>query len=659
MKHSALLFVAVVLAAPSLLWGAATSEESATAAATDTNEAPMLAALVAAGELPPVQERLPAEPFVMEPVGGGEIGEYGGTIRLGSIVTARSVEASGIAGMPWLIGYDTDMSTVIPILAKEFSISDDARTYTFTLRKGLKWSDGHPFTTEDIRFWYQEALMNEELIPAASRSANWTPGGAPFELEIVDDVTARFTFAVPYPVAPWYFSIWWAGGPVGQTTYLPKHYLVDYHPNYVDRAELESRAKAEGYDDWMKYFSSRIPPQIYSLRYEVGIPTMAAYNLTQKGETVFLLERNPYYWKVDTEGNQLPYIDRLQVTHVSNKEVLMTKIINGEFDYARYNLSMEDFPLLQENQERGNYEFIDEWHQAYVTAHAIRFNLTHNDPAVRQVFQDFRFRRAMSIAIDREEMRDLLFFGAGEPMQNHVAPKSSKFFDPNLAYLHTEYDPEEASRLLDEMNLAWDANRQWRLRPDGEPLTLVIMAQQARPHLPPAMELVTEYWREVGINVVPRPVDNSIWRQITSNNEFDVTMYPHTGVEPRILSNPGNFVPVGPWGHWGNLWSQWYRSDGERGEAPPPDIKRLFDLHETMTSDPDVTRRESAVREILASTAENLWSIGTLGLYPQLAIYNKNMVNVPREPITAVADTRHDSTANPETWFYRGGKAFR
>lgn len=620
-------------------------------------EAPMLYELVQAGELPPVEERLPSNPFVMEPVGGGEIGEYGGTIRLGSIVTERSVEASGIASWPTYIGYDTDMSTIIPLMVAEWSASDDARTYTFTFRDGMRWSDGQPFTTEDIRFWYEECLLNEEIIPAASRSARWTPGGEPFELEVVDELTVRYTFAIPYPTAPYVFGPGFSGGPLGRTMFLPKHYLMDYHPNYVDRDELTQRAADEGYDNWVAYFTSRIPPQVYSFRFEPGIPTMAGYNLTEKAGNVFRLERNPYYWKVDTEGNQLPYIDDLQVTVVSNKEVLMTGIINGDYDYSRYNLSMEDFPLLQENQDAGNYELFDEWQQAYVTAHGIRFNLTHNDPAVREIFQDFRFRRAMSIALNREEMRDVLFFGAGEPMQNHTMPKTSKFFDPEIAYLHTEYDPDEANRLLDEMGLVLDGD--WRVRPDGEPLTVVLMSEQSRALMAPAMELITEYWREVGINVVPRSVDSSVWRQAQTTNEFDVTMYPHTGVAPRILSSPSNFVPTSSANHWGNLWYQWWSSDGERGEAPPAEIARLFELNDTIQTDPDPAKRDSAVREMLASTAENLWSIGTLGLYPQLGIYNKNMVNVPREPITAVADTRHDSIANPETWFYRGGRSLR
>jgi len=650
-KRIFFLMVFFAFAASSVLWAGGAEEKSEAVAAKAAKEAPKLAELVAAGKLPPLEERLPEEPMVLKPVGGGEIGEYGGTLRLGSVKTARSVEASGIANWPTLIALDTDMATFLPNLAKEFTYSEDMKIFTFTLRKGLKWSDGHPFTTEDVQFWYEDCLLNKEFVPA--QHDDWTPGGELLKLEVVDELTFRFKSAVTYPIALYVFA---KPARPWHTPYLPKHYLKDYHPNYVTKDDLEKRAKDAGYDDWVKYFKTRTPTHFYDLRYAVGHPTMAAYNLTQKGTGVFLLERNPYYWKVDQEGNQLPYIDRLQVINVKNKEVLMTKILNGELEYARYNLSMEDYPLLVENQERGKYLFYDEWRQAYNTAHTIRFNLTHNDPVIRKLFQDFRFRRAMSIALDRKEMNEVLFFGAGVPMQNTVMPRTSKYFVDKNAFSHIEYDPKEANRLLDEIGLKWDANHQWRLRPDGKPLVLVHICQIVRPHLPPALELTTEYWREVGVNVIPKPVDNTLWNLMGNNNEFDMSMYSATGVEPRIIALPANFVPIEPANHWGNQWYHWYASGGKKGEAPPPKIQRLFDLYEIMKTDPNPANREKAIKEMLKSSTENLWSLGTLGLYPQLAVANKNMVNVPREPVTAVWDTRHDSIANPETWFYRGGQ---
>lgn len=617
-------------------------------------EAPMLAALVATGELPPLADRLPEEPMVLEPVGGGEVGEYGGTIRMGSVVTARSVEASGIANWPTLIALDTDMHTFLANLATEYTVSQDLKTFTFTLRKGLRWSDGELFTTADIAFWH-ELLSDKELVP--SPDSRFMLGGSLFELEVVDEVTVRFTFAAPNATGLYLFS---RGVSPFHSLYLPKHYMKDYHPSYVASADLEKRAKDAGYDDWVKFFKSRTPSFFYDFKYEVGHPTMGAYNMTDKGTGVFVMERNPYYWKVDREGNQLPYIDRLQITNVENKQVLVTKILNGELDYVRYNLAMENYALLVDNQDAGNYVLVDEWRQAYGTADAIRFNLTHNDPVLRALFQDFRFRRAMSIAINRDEINEVLYFGTGTPMQNTVIPRTSKYFDDRNAFSHTEYDPETAGRLLDELGLKWDGKHEWRLRPDGEKLVLVNQFQAARPHLPPVAELLTEYWREVGVNVQAKPIDNTIFATaVKNNNEFDLSMFPATAVEPRIIPDPGNLVPISSNNLWGNQWYHWWVSGGSKGEEPPQEIKDLFDWYETVKSDTDPANREAALRAILKSNGDNLWFIGTIGLYPQLAVINENMVNVPRLPITAVYDTRHDSIANPETWFYRGGKATR
>jgi len=645
--------VFLCLAAPSFAGGAVETSEAVSAG----KEAPMLAALVAEGKLPPVADRLPEDPLVYEPVDGGEIGEYGGTIRLGTTRPDWSVEAGGIASWPTLVALDTDMATVLPNLAKEYSVSQDMKTFTFTLRRGLRWSDGEPFTTADIAFWH-EMLRDEELVPSPHR---WLMhGGSLVEVEVVDELTVRFIYAAPYPVGLALFSNHMGpGSNPGRYAYLPKHYFRDYHPSYTDRADLEKRARDAGYDDWVKFFKSRSAPTFYDFRYEIGMPTMWGYNVVDKGTGVFVMERNPYYWKVDTEGNQLPYIDRLQIANLENKEVLITKIINGELDYSRYFLDMENYPLLVDNQETGNYVVIDEWVQAFVTPNAIRFNLTHADPVLRSLFQDFGFRRAMSIAINRDEMNEVLYFGTGTPMQNTVVPRTSKYFDDRNAFSHTEYDPETANRLLDELGLKWDERNEWRLRPDGEKLVLVNHFSHPI-NLPAAAELLTEYWREVGINVLPKQVDGAIFATaVKNNNEFDLAMFPATAVEPRILGDPGNLVPISSNNLWGNLWYHWWISGGSKGEEPPREIKDLFDWYETASTDTDPAKREAAVRAILKSNGDNLWFIGTIGLYPQIAVINENMMNVPRSPITAVGDVRHDSIANPETWFYRGGEAAR
>ena len=619
-------------------------------AAMAQGEAPMLGELVEAGKLPPLKERLPLEPLVLKPVDGDQIGRYGGTIRLADQRSHRSVSASGIKSWARLIALAPDMQTIVPNVAKAFEFSADWTSATFTLREGMKWSDGAPFTANDFMFWYEDMLLNKELNPTIQ--TQWRPGGKPVKVEKLDDYTVKFTFAQTYPTMPFVFL----AGPQFHYPFWPKHFLSQFHPNYTPREKVEAMAKEAGYDNWVLFFKSKVPSRPYNFSETyIGIPTIEAYEMTAFGNNVSLFERNPYYWKVDAEGNQLPYIDRMQVSHVGNKEVVLLKLANGEIDYVRYNIDMEDFPYLIENQEQGGFTVYKNWVSPYGPLHTYRFNQTTKDPVLREIFRDIRFRRAMSLAINRDEINELLFFGTGTPMQATVSNPKSRFWDDKNAFAYVDYNPDEANRLLDEMGLKWDENHKWRLRPDGKRLSFVNVWDEGRTYLTSATELVTEYWAAAGVEMLQRPMDVATYPTLIRNNDYDLCTFVAETVEAGLMSGSRIFVPIQWLGCWGQTWVWWYESGGERGEEPPAKVKVLFDHLETLRSSPDDAARDAAMRALFKSHADNLWTIGTVGLFPQLAAANKNIANVPNIGITAQWMSRHDSVAHPETWFFKEG----
>ncbi len=655
MKTILIALLISLMCFPGLLFASGEQEASKEEeAAVIQGEAPMLRELVLAGTLPPLEERLPLDPLVLEPVDGNQIGRYGGTIRLADQRSHRSVNASGIKNWarPFVLG--PDMQTFVPNVAKDFEFSEDWTSVTLTLREGMKWSDGAPLTADDFMFWYDDMYMNEELYPNPLANKLWSPGGKPVEVEKLDDYTVKFTFAQTYPVMPYVFQI---GSPLFHYFYWPKHYLSQFHPNHTPREKVEAMAEEAGYDNWVLFFKSKIPSRPYNFSETyIGIPTVEAYEMTAFGNNVGLFERNPYYWKVDAERNQLPYIDRMQVSHVGSKEVLLLKLANGELDYERYNLDMVDFPYLIENQEQGGYSVYKNWVSPFAPLHNYRFNQTTKDPVLREIFRDVRFRRAMSLAINRDEINELLFFGTGTPMQSTVNNRNSRLWRDEYAFADVEYKPDEANRLLDEMGLAWDEDRKWRLRPDGKRLSFVNVWPEGRTYLTDATELVTEYWAAVGVEMIQRPMDVAIYPQLIQNNDYDLLSFPAENFESLLIVTPRIYVPCCHWlTAWGQLWFNWYESGGETGEEPPAEVKVLYDHLETLQTSPDDAARERAMHSLLRAHAENLWTIGTVGLFPQLVAANKNIGNMPDIGITAHWMTRHDSVANPEIWFFKEG----
>lgn len=587
------------------------------------DQAPMLAEMVEKGELPPLEERLPRaeDVYVVDPI--EEIGAYGGALKTNTLRANSFGNDSLFTAFTNLVKAGSDGKKLEPNVAKKIVSSPDEKVWTVHLREGLKWSDGHPFTAEDIMFWYEDVLLNEELTPVVGVA--WKADGEVMELEKVDDYTVRAKFAAPKPYFPNRLYLW---SPI---LYYAKHYLKQFHPKYVPMEELEKKVKEANFDNWWELFGNKNTNWAGQPLME-GRPTLGPYRLVKKSSDRRVYERNPYFWKVDTAGNQLPYIDRIETEVISDKEVGQGKIMSGEVDFSGLNTDIRNFPMYKRYEDQGNYRTIL-WKSGYGSEANYFFNLTHEDPEMREVFQDVRFRRAMSYAIDREEINDSIYFGKAKARQYTVLP-ISKFFEPEFAETYIEYDPERAKDLLEEVGLVDQDGDGWRDLPNGEKFNFTIEYYALETPKQPNVELVTQHWREVGVNVSSKTISGELQSQRASGNLMDSTLW-HDGsaVDLNFPIDPRHVVPT--WPRWEECtfteWSRWFQTDGEAGTEPPAEMKEIRGWWEDMMTEPNEEKRIELGKKILAKQAEQLWTIGTIGETPWPLIVSKDMGNFPKE----------------------------
>lgn len=586
-------------------------------------EAPMLREKVARGELPPVEERLPEQPYVVVP--RERIGRYGGTLHVITRYTTVPVGAGFVQDV--LNGFvepNPAGDKLLPHFATEIEVSEDKTTYTIHLREGAKWSDGVPFTADDIMFWYEDILLNKELTPAIS--SVWKAGGEVVKVRKLDDYTVQFKFAKPQPE--------FLGWPFSKATQhfrmlKPKHYFKQFHPKYTPMEELKKKVKEAGFDKWYDFFWAKAE-EYCGLSAVPGTPVLTPYMPVEATASRRVFVRNPYYWKVDTEGNQLPYIDKIVEEIVTDPEVAQGKIISGEVDFNGFLTTTKNYPMYKKNEQKGGYRTIL-WDSGKASEVIFFFNLTHQDPVLRQIFRDVRFRRAMSLAINRQEINDFLYFGKAKIMQYTVV--ASKYFEPEFANAYVEYNPEKAKALLDEMGLVDTDGDGWRERPDGKKLTFTIEFTSAEdPLKTDTVELVANYWRAVGVDVKVKEISGELFDTRGSGNSLDCSIW-HGGfgdlgiLFPEL--HPGTDFP-GPIHVWPRFKDYYFRGEKIQ-QSIPKEVRKLFEVTEKVLTTPDEEERVRLGKEILRLHAENLWIIGTVGFAPHPIVVDKDLHNVPEK----------------------------
>jgi len=608
------------------------------------NEAPMLRVKVAAGELPPVEKRLPEDPLVVKPV--EEIGQYGGTLRV--ITTSpRWDDITHLRAEPIFL-LSMDAKTTQLNIAKSYEFSKDRKILTLHLRKGIKWSDGAPFTVEDVLFALQDVALNKDLVPTAW--GQWRPSGELMKVKKLDDYTVRLSFAVSYPIILDLLSSECPGSQVpwlGGSFYLPKHYLKKFHIKY--NPEVNELAKKEGYESWQSLFKSKLG--FYT---DPDCPCLSAWKPIKKTTTERIYERNPYYWKVDPEGNQLPYIDKLSVAVVQSLEVVNLKTISGEADFAGFFLTLDNYTLYKENEKKSNYRVFT-WEYPLGSAVMFEINQNNKDPVLRELIQNVKLRQALSLAINREEINELIFLGLGEPRQATVTPDCS-FYKKEWGEYYADYNPAKANKLLDEMGLNKRDKAGYRLRPDGKVLSLTVEYPPSAagvPSMGSTLELVKEYWEKIGIKVFLKQEDRSLWSERISAAEHDVSVWClDRATEFGVRKGPGRFYPSSL-SSFAPLWSKWLATNGEAGEEPPEEVKKLKELIDKwQLAMPGTKEYKQLAEEIFSIFGKNLWIIGTVGLIPQPIVVNNNLGNIPEKSLWA-CDYDFNKISQGPTWFFK------
>ncbi len=592
---------------------AATQAEVATPAS-KYGQSPALTEKVSAGSLPPVEERLPLSPRVVQPV--EEIGQYGGTwrqVHIGASDVMQNYyvfqERPGI--------FSQDFSQVLPSAFAGWEASDDATQFTFHLREGMRWSDGEPFTADDVLFWYEDVILNDELSP--TKPSALKQGGELGLFEKVDDYTFTATFVKPYGAflnfLPTLFP------------FAPKHYLSQFHPAYTDQADLDAKVAEAEMGTWTDLWTQQT-----AFSNNPGTPTLDPWVVTNSvDQPVQVLERNPYYWSVDTEGNQLPYIDRIERTLVPDGEALLLKAIAGDVDFqARRVASLGNRPVVMENQEKGDYRVVD---MIFNTANlgTIFFNYSHPNEELRKLFMNKDFRVALSIAIDREEISALVFKGIGRPGQ---VTASGPYYDEANWNANTGYDADKANQMLDDLGLTERDGEGFRLLPDGSRLSMVNLAFTPWPPDNVEMQqLVKDYWANVGIEMLVTPTDRQLWVTRVTAADFDVASYAQSWGDPGWAPFTRQVFGITANEYWAVMWSLWFASDGAEGEEPPEEVKQLQAMYDEVMAEPDMQARIDLQKQALTIRAQNCWEIGLIGrpLEEQFGIAKNNFRNVPTE----------------------------
>ncbi len=609
------------------------------ASAAEFGEAPMLAERVADGDLPAVEERLPKNPFVVEPI--EEIGRYGGTIRVAAGGDAHDMANVMTSFNSWLLP-SPEIDELIPHLAEDVVASDDMKTFTFYLREGTKWSDGHPYTTDDVLFWYEDVLQNEDLPPVIS--SHWRPGGELMELEVIDDYTFEISLAKSQP---YFLNLF-----VHQTPILPKHYLKQFHPHYVSTDELNEMAEDEGFAHWYELFGHKNYLGRH-LALNPDLPTLTSYKLEVDSTERRVLVRNPYYWKVDSEGNQLPYTDRVDAARVTDAEVYTGMIISGALDFAGQEAEVANYPLYRQYEEEGNYRTIL-WDSGSSNEVIVMVNMNHENEALREVFQQKEFRQALSLGIDREEFNEVFYFGQGKPRQFTVL-STSKFFEPEFEQAYADYDLERANQLLDDIGLTERDGEGYRLLPNGDTLQFTIEMYRIGQVEAPKVELLTEQWSDLGLRVQMEEISGELQHQRAPANMMDANTWGGDKASDILFPiNPQFVVPLAPsWemSAW-TEWARWLNEDGQSGEEPPQILKDIRGWWDEMIVEPERDRRIELGKKILEQQAENLWVIGLVGEAPIPLIFSKDLGNVPEEGLW-VWDSLRLSGRHPEQLFFR------
>ena len=597
---------------------------------------PMLRLDVSTGRLPPLEKRLPQPPLVVQP---DTPGRHGGTLH--SLVgRSRDTRLLVVYGYARLVGYDRDLSFV-PDILESYEVHE-GRSFTLKLRKGHRWSDGHPFTTEDFRYYWEDVANNKELSPAGP-PLDLLVDGEPPKFEVLSDTVVRYTWHKPNAN-----FLPRQAGASPLFIYRPAHYLKPFHKKYsekVRRAEAEGTAKRR----W-----SAVHNRADNLQESDNpdLPTLQPWmNTTRPPADRFIAVRNPYFHRVDAQGHQLPYIDRF-ILAVADPKLIPAKTGAGEADLQARDVHFNNYTFLKQGEKQNGYRTLL-WRPGKGSHFALFPNLNANDPVWRQVLRDVRFRRALSLAIDRSLVNQVLYFGLAIESNNTVLPQSALFRE-QYRDRWARYDRKQAARLLDEMGLKIGREGIRRL-PDGRPLEIIVETAGESSEQTDVLELIRETWREVGIKLFSKPSQREAFRNRVFSGETVMSVW--SGLENGLATpdtSPEELAPTSQAQLQWPKFGQYLETKGKSGEAPDfPEAKELMRLYQAWMESATRQDRERAWHAMLELHAEQQFTIGVVAGVPQPVVARQNLMNVPERGFYNWDPGAFFGIYRPDTFWFR------
>ncbi|MGE0745087.1 MAG: ABC transporter substrate-binding protein [Rhodospirillales bacterium] len=627
-------FAAAAAAAFALAAGAASAQER------PLIDAPSLAKDVAEGRLPPLAERLPQTPAVVDVhAHHRKPGRHGGAL---STVVGRSKDTRlmVVFGYARLAVYDTDFKIKPDILAG-YEV-EEGRRFTLRLRPGHRWSDGHPFTAEDFRYFWEDVANNKELSPVGPPHEMMVDGKPP-KVEYPDQWTVRYTWDGPNPrflpalagTAPLYI-------------YRPAHYLRQFHVRYADKAALDDMVKKAKRRNWAALHNNQ------DNQYQNDNPALPSLEpwvlVTKPPSQRFEFVRNPYYHRVDAAGRQLPYIDKVML-HVVDPKITPAKVGAGEVDLQARGLAFSNYPFLKQGEKSYGYS-VYLWESAKGAQVALYPNLNANDAVWRALFRDVRFRRALSLASNRHEVNQVVYFGLGLTGNNTVLPQSP-LYRKEYREAWTQFDLKRANALLDEIGLTRRDSRGVRLLPDGRPMEIVIETAGEETEQTDVLALIHDSWLKAGIKTYTRPSQREVFRNRIFAGETLMSVW--SGWEnglptPDIM--PAELAPTDQQQLQWPKWGQYLQTGGAAGEAPDMDgPKELLDLYHRWIRSATEEERVAIWHRMLEINAEQVYTIGLVAAVPQPIVVRNTVHNVPRKGFYNWEPGAHFGIYRPDTFW--------
>lgn len=633
----------ILLAVAALLWAGAAWADPIV-----LQETPFFSTGVAAGTLPQVADRVPKVPRVIDlPAMNRESGQQGGTWRM-LMADQRDLRMMTIYSYARLVVFDEKLR-VLPDILESIEVQDD-KLFTMHLREGHRWSDGQPFTTEDFRYWWEDVANSKRLSPSGPPAAMLVRNKPP-TVEIVDPVTVRYSWEEPNPA----FLPALAGA---QPLYIfmPAHYLKQFHEHYAKKGDLDDLVKKAHVANWGSLhdrMSRQYRPE------NPKLPTLEPWrNTTTPPAELFAFERNPYFHRIDQAGRQLPYIDRVTLS-LSTASLIAAKTASGDASLQARYLNFEDYTFLKQNEALNNYR-VRLWENSQGSYAALIPNQNASDPVWRGVVRDVRFRRALSLGINRHDINQALFFGLARESADTVLPQSPLFQDDYMSRW-SGFDPDQANQLLDQAGLDKRGADGFRLLPDGRRADIVVETAGDNTDYVDIMELVGDDFAKLGLRTFVHPSQRDVFRQHIGDGRTVFCMA--AGIDngaPTSAIEPDDLTPLADSQFQWPKWGLYQATDGHEGEKiDVPEVQGLVDLYRAWRRSSGPDERRDIWHKMLNISADQVYTIGVVNGTKQPVVVSNHLRNVPDNALYGFEPGAYFGVYMPDTFFFDDQPAAR